>query len=765
MLQDRSALAVVENERIRRMKRSSRCHSHSLLLTALLVLVTPAAPWAQSVPSKDAPSKPEAQKPVAGEIPPGTTLSAQMPGAGAPRPYVFPRAISKTLANGLRVFVVPGGRQPAVTIRLVVPSAGTVRDPREKPGVASMAASMLTQGTATRSAQQIAEAIDFVGGSLSADASSDATSVKKDFALAFELLSDIVLHPAFEKAELDRRREQLLSSLNVEYADASYLADAVFSRAVYGQHPYGWPEEGTPDTAKKLEREDLIRFQKQNYVPRGALLAIAGDVTPEEAFAAAEKFLGPWEGPEAPAPPAATGGGGTQPGAGLRIIVVDKPDAVQTQIRVGKPALARNSADYDPMFVANRVFGGGFNSRLNTRVRQEKGLTYGAFSRLDARSLGGSFFAGTFTKTESTVEATKLVADLIAEMAKGEVTKQELDFARDYLVGVFPIQTETPAQVAGRVLNVALFGLPADYNEKYPQRIMGVTGEKVREMSARYLDASRLLIVLVGNANAFREGLKKEFPGVKVEEIGVSDLDLLAADLRRPSSGSASVTPTPESIAQGQALLSAVALAAGGETLARVQSLSLESSGTLFTKGGEFPLNLRIAIVYPDRVRLEATLPFGTNIQGFDGKAGWLVSPQGTQDLPPAMASEFPRSIAMAGALGISRLALSGKIAVSFLGEEEVEGKKALAVQWNAPYGPVKLYVDPVNRLIIAARFRSHTPQGESETLQLWDDYRAVDGVQYPFHSVVFHEGVKYTDTTVQKINFSEKPADSVFSK
>jgi zinc protease len=752
------------------MKRSSPHHSYFLLLTALLVLLTPAAPWAQSVPPKDSPSKPAAQKPGAGEVPPGTTLSIQMPGAGAPRPFVFPRTVSKTLANGLRVFVVPGGRQPAVTIRLVIPSAGAVRDPRGKPGVASMTASMLTDGTATRSAQQIAEAIDFVGGSLSADASSDATSVtanvvKKDFSLAFELLSDVVLHPAFEKAELDRRREQLLSGLDVEYADANYLADAVFTRAVYGQHPYGLPQEGTPETARKLEREDLIRFRNENYVPRGALLAIAGDVAPDEAFAAAEKFLGPWEGPQAPAPPAATGGPGTQPGAGLRIIVVDKPDAVQTQIRVGQPALARNSADYDPMYVTNRVFGGGFNSRLNTRVRQEKGLTYGAYSRLDARSLGGCFFAGTFTKTETTVEATKLVADLIAEMAKGEVTKQELDFARDYLVGVFPIQTETPAQVAGRVLSVALFGLPADYNEKYPQRIMGVTGEKVREMSARYLDASRLVIVLVGNAKAFREGLKKEFPGVKVEEIGIGELDLLAADLRRPSSGSASATPTPESIAQGQALLSAVAQAAGGEAVARLQYLSLESSGTLFTKDGEFPLNLRIAIVYPDRVRLEATLSFGTNIQGYDGKAGWLVSPQGTQDLPPAMASEFPRSIAMAGALGISRLALSPKFPVSFLGEEEVEGKKALAVQWNAPNGPVKLYVDPATRLIIAARFRSHTPQGESETLQLWDDYRPVDGVQYPFHSVVFREGVKYTETTVQKINFSEKPADSAFSK
>ncbi len=162
---------------------------------------------------------------------------------------------------------------------------------------------------------------------------------------------------------------------------------------------------------------------------------------------------------------------------------------------------------------------------------------------------------------------------------------------------------------------------------------------------------------------------------------------------------------------------------------------------------------------------MEATLPFGTNVQGFDGKSGWLVSPQGTRDLPPEMSAEFPRSIAMAGALGVSRLALSGKMEVSYLGEEEVDGKKALAVQWSAPNGAVKLYVDPATRLIIAARFRSHGPQGESETLQLWDDYRLVDGVQYPFHSLIFREGAKYTETTVQKINFTAKPEDSVFSK
>jgi predicted Zn-dependent peptidase len=740
------------------MDRNSHRNSR-LLLAALLVVLAPAALWAQGVSPTS-----QQQKPGPGELPPGVKLSAQMPGAGAPRPFAFPRAVTKTLANGLHVFVIPGGKQPAVSIRLVVPSAGTSRDPLGKPGVAAMSASLLTDGTATRSAQQIAEAIDFVGGTLSAEAHSDATYVtatvvKKDFLLGFELLSDVVLHPAFERAELDRRREQLLSNLNVQYSDPNYLADAVFSRVVYGQHPYGLPEEGTPETARKFEREDVIRFRKENYAPRGALLAVAGEVTPEEAFAAAEKFLGPWEELSVAPPPAAN----FPPAGGVRIVVVDKSDAVQTQIRVGKPALARNSADYDPFYVANRVFGGGFNSRLSTRVRQEKGLTYGAYSRLDARGLGGSFFAGTSTKTETTVEATKLVVDLIAQMAKGDVTKQELDFARDYLVGVFPIQTETPAQVAGRVLNVALYGLPADYNETYQQRILAVNAEQVRAMSARYLDAAQLVIVLVGNAGAFRAALKKEFPNVNVQELSARELDLLAPDLRRARSASAPATK--ESLEQGRALLSTVAYAAGGGAVAHVESMDLESNGKLFTPQGEFPLELHIQIAYPDRVRLEATLPFAATVQGFDGKSGWLASQQGAQDLPPSMAVEFPRSIALAGAVGISRLALTGKMEVNFIGEEEVSGKKALAVEWSAPNGPVRLYVDPAARLIIAARFRSLGPQGESETLQMWDDYRLVDGIQYPFHSVIFREGAKYTDTLVQKIKFNTKPEDAIFSK
>ncbi len=222
-----------------------------------------------------------------------------MPASGAPTHFHFPQAATKTLANGLRVFVVTDHSEPAVAAKLVTLSAGSTKDPKGMPGVAQMTANLLTQGTAKRSARDIAEAIDFIGGSLEASASKDSTDVsldvvKKDLPAGLDLMSDVVLHPAFRAEELDRQRQQLLSGLTIQYSDPDYLASQVFGRAIYGSSPYGWPQEGTPETVKKLEPEVLAKFHDANYAPNQSLLAFAGDITPEEAFAAAEKYFGAW---------------------------------------------------------------------------------------------------------------------------------------------------------------------------------------------------------------------------------------------------------------------------------------------------------------------------------------------------------------------------------------------------------------------------------------------------------------------------------------
>lgn len=488
-----------------------------------------------------------------GIVPPGVKLAPDMPPAGAPKAFHFPQAATKTLANGLRVFVVSDKGEPAVAARLVILSAGTIHDPAGTPGVAQMTANMLTQGTEKRSAQEIAEATDFIGGSLGADAGKDSTTVtldivKKDLNTGLDLMADVLLHPAFSTDELNRQRQQLLSGLTVQYSDPEYLASAVFNRVVYGGSPYGWPAEGTPETVKMFDREQLAKFHDTHYAPNRSLLAFAGDITPDEAFAVAEKYFGAWPKVDisASAPPSAS-----TDSQGQHIWLIDKPDAVQTQIRVGKPGIKRNDPDYIPVVVMNRIFGGGYNSRLNTEVRVKKGLTYSAYSSFTPHLYAGAFGVGTYTRTPATVDALKLVMNLVAQMSSGDVTPKEMDFSRDYLAGVYPIQSETAEQVADRILTAAAYDLPADYNSTYPGKIRSVTSNQVQEVAKRYLAPDDLDIVLAGNVDAFRDALKKEFPNAKYGEIPYDQVDLLSGDLRKAKESAASA-PDPGSTALSQ---------------------------------------------------------------------------------------------------------------------------------------------------------------------------------------------------------------------
>ncbi len=483
-------------------------------------------------------------------------LIEAMPPAAAPRPFAFPASVSRTLPNGLRVFVVSARSRagnlpvdPAVSVELLIRNAGSARDPLSKPGLAEFTGALLRQGTEKRTAQEIAAAIDFVGGSLTAGAGRDSatlgvTVVKKDFELGMELLSDITLHAKFAPEEIARRQQQRMSNFRRSYEDADYLASAVFRRMVFGLSPYGTPADGTPGSVSTITREDLVAFRDQYYAPNECIMAFAGDITEEEAYAAAEKYFGSWAKKSATPPAVAL----PPRESGLRILVVDMPDAVQTQIRVGRLGIPRNHPDFLPLNVTNYVFGGGFSSRLNKELRINRGLTYGASAGFAGGLYAGNFVADTFTRTEATVETTRVILDEIGKMASGAVTVEELNVARDYLSGVFVIASETPGQIAGRVTNAAFYGLADDYNQTYPAKVRAVTPEQVRQMSARYFDAGNLDLVLAGNATGFREALRAAFPTAKYEEIAADRVDLLAPDMRRAEQAPA---PRPAAGAPG----------------------------------------------------------------------------------------------------------------------------------------------------------------------------------------------------------------------
>ncbi len=719
--------------------------------------------------SASAQTNPPASAPAQGAAP---QLVSQMPAPAAAKPYHFPPVAMKILPNGLRVFVASSPDMPAVTATLLLTAAGSVNDPEGKPGVADMTAGLLTQGTPTRTAQQIAEAIDFVGGSLSSDASDDGTDVsftvvKKDFDLAMNLLSDVTLHASFAQDELERARQAALSNMRVNYDDPDYLASAVFQRVVYGTHPYGLPNEGTPASIQVINRNDLVAFRDTYYSPGNALLAFAGDITPEAAFAAAEKFFGAWQAKQIPAQNHSAPGSGS----GMHIYVVDKPDAVQTQIRVGSLGIRRNDPDFFPLFVADRIFGGGFNSRLNTEVRVKQGLTYDANTYFDTHLESGDLLASTFTRTEATVDALKLVVNMIQGMSKGDLKPEELSFAKDYLIGVYPIQTETPEQVANRVLTVAHYGLPPDYNETYQAKIAGVTLAQANAEAMKYYQTASLEIVLAGNAAQFRDALKKEFPNASYDEVPAGQLDLLLPTLYHKPEPIPS--PTPETLAQGKAMLAHAVQAAGGAAISGVQSIECDSAGSIVVGQGQETTVQKVTILYPDHIRIDTELfaggaDQGTLTRGYDGKTGWIQVPGGEGPVSVAEGQnvEFIRTLLLAGGWGLLQtVQQGGAVQAQALGQRDFAGQKADALVITTDRVKLIAYLDPATGLFLGVRYAQNLQQGMVETVEIWTDYRDVQGVKFPFHRVTVRGGQKFSEDELQDVKVNTNPNSGLFTK
>lgn len=444
----------------------------------------------------------------------------------------FPTFEQKVLGNGLRVVVIEHREVPAVTVQMLL-RAGKVFDPAAKAGLSSATAGLIREGTATRSSQQIAQAIDSVGGSLdiygnwdSAGALLQVTSDQLDPGL--DLLADLVLHPSFPAEEVERWRRQTLNGLQVQEEDAGYLADASFERAVFDGHPYGLPDDGTPGSVAGLTRDDLVAFHREHYVPNQAILAVVGDVKAADVFARVERAFGSWpRGKEHEVPKVQTPRRDKP-----RIVVIDMPDAVQSEIRVGQVGVAFADPDFFAAEVYNSVLGGGSASRLYQEVRTKRGLSYGAGSSFVKSLEPGSFQASTFTKTDSTAQVVEVMLDAIRDLEKTPVPTAELDARKAYLSGVFPLQIETPAGIAGKLVEAMKYGLGRDFIESHGSRIDAVTAEQVRSFAERRIHPESFLIVVVGNATAFLSDLQKKLGPAEV--IPYKELDLLRADLRKP---------------------------------------------------------------------------------------------------------------------------------------------------------------------------------------------------------------------------------------
>jgi zinc protease len=447
------------------------------------------------------------------------------------RDVKFPAFELRTLSNGLPVVVVTHNEQPVISLRLLV-RAGGAEDPPGKSGLAAMVATLLDQGTTTRTAQQVADTIDFVGGDLSVGAGRDLSSanvtvMKDSFDLGVGLLADVVRRPAFAPEELERQRHLVVSGLRVNYQNPEYIATVVFDRLVYGAHPYGLPKDGTPASVQGLTRDDVVDYHRRYYVPNNCILAVVGDVTVDAAMAAITAAFADWQRREIPAEKMPD-----PPKPARRVVVVDKPDAVQTEIRTGQIGIRRQSGDFMAVDLAIRILGGEGGNRLYRVLRNERGLTYGASADADTLRRSGAFVAQTSTRPETTAEAVRVMTEEFWRLQRERVSEEELSTAKAYVIGRFPLTIETPTDIAAQVLEVLFYELPVAGLQTFRQRVNAVTVDDVERVATGYLQPGSLSVVLVGNAAALVDQLKRVGIG-RVEVIRLSDLDVIAADLVR----------------------------------------------------------------------------------------------------------------------------------------------------------------------------------------------------------------------------------------
>jgi zinc protease len=407
----------------------------------------------------------------------------------------------------LRVLVTESRNAPLVSLRALVRS-GADHDTAKTAGLASIVADLLDEGAGPRDAIQLAEEVGLLGAALGTGADWDASYISLDVLAraaeaALQIFADVTARPTLPEDGLERVRAERLTEILQQRDEPGAIAGKRFSNLLYGSGAYGNSIVGNADSVARIGIDDVRRFFREHYLPNNSAVVVSGDLSAESAVDLVTRAFGGWpRGPEPPRPV-------VEPRRidVSRIYVVDRPQAVQSEIRVGHIGVPRSCEDYFPLSVMNAIFGGVFNSRINLNLRERHGYTYGARSQFAFRRQAGPFVVAAPVRNEVTRES---VFEMINEMRRirtGDIETRELEDTKNYLMGVFPATVQTASDIASRLVDMELYGLPEDYFDRYRENIAAVTKENVEHVAQKYLDPDRVLIVIVGNAREIREPL------------------------------------------------------------------------------------------------------------------------------------------------------------------------------------------------------------------------------------------------------------------
>ena len=421
------------------------------------------------------------------------------PPPGAARPLNLPKITERKLSNGLTVILAPLPNVPKVTAILSFRSATTATDRERHPGIAQIAAGVANEGTETRTSKQIKEELRSIGGALAlssdADSSSMSASALSEFSTRlFDLMSDVAQHPAFPESELKLSKDNTIQQIRAERADAGFLVNERFQKAVFGNHPYGFvvPDE---KSINALTRDDLRHFIASYYLPNTSHLVVVGDIDPEKTFAEIQKAFGGWKAgtvpaPDNPAPPSRDK---------RQVYFVNRPGSIQSAIYIGNVSIPRKDKDYFALRTANAIYGGSFYSRLTRNIREDKGYTYSPFSSSNTQAKTGSYLVGAFVRNEVTGPTLLEIFYELDRMRVLPVSAEELMAAKEYSNGNFSIELASQSGLAGRINTVYTYDLSKDFISDFRPKIDALTPADIEKAAAKYFDTYHAAIVIVGD--------------------------------------------------------------------------------------------------------------------------------------------------------------------------------------------------------------------------------------------------------------------------
>ncbi len=669
----------------------------------------------------------------------------------------LPKIERVVLENGMIVYLVEDHELPLIEISARI-RVGSKYEPPDKIGLAKITGRVMrTGGTKSKTGDEIDEELESIAAQISTSIGRSVgraymSVLKESFDQALSIFADILMNPIFSEDKIELAKLEEKTTISRRNDNVMAIASREFTKLIYGANsPYArHPEYETIDN---ITREDIIAFHKKYFHPNNVILGIWGDFKTKEMIKKLEKAFKNWKPEKIDFPPEPKVSLELKPSVNL----IKKYDVNQTNIRIGHIGIRRDNPDYFALQVLTEILGGGFSSRLFTKVRSDLGLAYSVWGIFGANyDYPGMFYAGCSTKSQSTCQAIKAIINEINKIVEEEVTDDELKLAKDSILNSFVFNFDTKREIVERLMTYEYYGYPSDFLQRYKRNIEKVTKEDVLRVARKYIHPDKLIILAVGNDKDFDCPLS-EFGPINEIDITIPEPKIKKEEIPKA---------TQAAIAKAKKILNASIESIGGiDRLKEVKNITIIQDTKITTPQGEFKISSKDITVYPDKSRSEVKMPFGEIIMVLNGEKGWMKSPQGIQNLPESQLKDMKKSLERDTIYLLQNIRKEG-IEIQTLEPEEIKGKKVEVILiTDAKGNSIKLAIDSETSLIVRKSYQGKTMMGPAKLEEFYSDYREVSGIKIPFHIIINSNDKKFAEVNILEVKINSQIPESLFER